>query len=129
MLRFISIFEYLWPVLVVLALASPFILLWGWVKYLNLQNRSDWRSRASLVGLSAPIISGVFWVITLLLAWRVGWPASTSNVPIRHLTMIGSICVPALGILIGLAGRPRLILAIVPASIGAVLFWVTTSTP
>jgi hypothetical protein len=59
----------------------------------------------------------------------VGWPASASNVPIRHLTMVGGICIPVLGMLIGLAGRPRLILAIVPASIGAVLFWVATTTP
>jgi hypothetical protein len=113
----------------VLGLASPFTLLWGWMKYLNIQNRSDWRSRASFVGLFTPIISGVFWVITVLLAWRVGRPASASNVPIRHLTMVGGICIPVLGMLIGLAGRPRLILAIVPASIGAVLFWVATTTP
>jgi hypothetical protein len=33
------------------------------------------------------------------------------------------------GILIGLAGRPRLILAIVPACIGAVFFWFGTTLP
>jgi len=31
--------------------------------------------------------------------------------------------------LVGFAGRPRLILAIVPASIGTVLFWFATTLP
>jgi hypothetical protein len=116
----VGIFEYLWPALIVLGLASPFILLWGWVKYLDVQPRSDWRSRASFVGLSSPILSG------LLLTWAKNWhsPAPT----MRYVTMVG-VWIPVVGMLVGLAGRPRLILAIVPASIGAVLFWVTTTLP
>ena len=99
------------------------------MKYVQAQSNSGWRARASLLGLSAPALSIAVWVIGLLLAWKVGWPASESKPLIRHLTTIGGVWIPALGTTAGLAGRPRLILAIVPASLGTVLSGQRTKKP
>jgi hypothetical protein len=115
-----------WDILNAVVMISPFFCVWGWTKYLKLPVRSDWRSRASAFGLSAPILSVAIWVMTLLLA-RITH-LSTSAPLIRHFTAIG-ICIPALGLLVGLAGRPLLILAIVPSSAGAILFWYGTTLP
>ena len=118
-----------WAVAPIFGLIALFAWIWGWVKYVQAPGDSGWRARASLLGLSAPALSFAVWVVGLLLAWRLGWPASESDPLIRHLTTIGGVWIPALGMSVGLAGRPRLILAIVPASIGTVLFWFTTTLP
>src|SRR5689334_12727602 len=101
---------------------SPLILAWGWVRYLRFPTRSDWRSRASLIGLSAPLLSGVLWLALLTLApvlarsYEFGRPYPLA---IQHVIRVGA-WIPIIGMLIGLAGRPILILSIVPSSIGAV---------
>jgi hypothetical protein len=115
-----------WTIINALLLASPLVLLWSWVSYLQAASRSDWRSVASLVGLSAPLLSGALWAVTLLLASGKGWHTATPIV--EHLITVG-VWIPIVGILIGLAGRPLLILAIVPSSIGTVLFWYATTLP
>ena len=112
-----------WLLINSVVVISPFILIWGWVRYWQMPNSSDWRSRASLVGLTAPILSVGAWSAALLLArFHVASPA------IHRLTTVG-IWVPALGLVIGLFGRPRLLLAIIPSSIGTVLFWFGTTLP
>jgi hypothetical protein len=108
---------------------TPFIWLWGVVKYQQAPNNSEWRARASLIGLSAPVVSFALWLVGLLLAWRVDWPASASDPTIHRLTTVGGVWIPAIGLLVGLAGRPRLIPFIVPTSIGTVLFWFATTLP
>ena len=115
-----------WENIAVLGLISPIILLWGWLKYLKAPIRSDWRSRASLVGLAAPLLSGAVWIFTLVLAWGKGW--GTSSPVIAHLITVG-VWIPVIGTIFGLVGRPLLILAIVPSSIGTVLFWYATTLP
>ncbi len=118
-----------WTVAPIFGLIALLVWIWGWVKYLQAPNNAGWRARASLVGLSAPALSVAVWIIVLLLAWRVGWPASKADPLIQHLTTFGGLWIPALGMVVGIAGRPRLVLAIVPASIGTVLFWFTTTLP
>ena len=88
---------------------------------------SDWRSRASLVGLSVPILSGALWCITLAVISGQGLDGPTRS--ITHLIVVAGFWLPAVGMLIGLAGRPKLILAIVPASIGTMFFWFATTLP
>jgi hypothetical protein len=115
-----------YEIMMAFALVSPLALLWGWVKFLKIPTRTDWRSRASLVGISAPLLSIALWAFALLLARSMGW--DTANSTIQHLITIG-VWVPVIGTAIGLAGRPLLLLAIVPGSFGAVFFWFTTTLP
>ena len=115
-----------WSIITALELISPLILFWGWVRYLRLPSRSDWRSRASLIGLSAPLLSGAVWLLMLLIASAKGLHASTST--IQHLITFGA-WIPIVGMIIGLTGRPLLIAAIVPSSVGALLFWYATTLP
>jgi hypothetical protein len=120
-----------WTIITALVLISPFVLVWGWVRYLRVPNRSDWRSRASLIGLSAPLLSGVVWAALLTLAPALAWgykPGTPHPQLVERLITVGA-WIPIVGMLVGLAGRPLLILAIVPSSIGAVLFWYTTTLP
>ena len=113
--------------LTALCILSPFILLWGWVKYLQIPNRLDWRSRASLAGLSAPLLSIGVWAVMLLLAHSTKWPNAETSA-IRHLTTVG-VWIPIVGMMVGFAGHPRLILAILPTSIGTLMFWFGTTLP
>ena len=120
-----------WTIINAIGLTSPFILAWGWVRYLRIPKRTDWRSRASLIGLSAPLLSGIVWLALLLLAPILAWgykPGTPRPPIVEHWIAIGA-WIPIIGMLIGLAGRPLLILAIVPSSIGAVLFWYSTTLP
>jgi hypothetical protein len=116
-----------WTVITILGLSSPFIWLWGMHKYLQDGPHSDWRSRASLVGLFSPVLSLFLWAVTVLLAWEKGWHTSTPTV--ERMITVGGIWIPILGMLVGLAGQPRLILAIIPVSVGTVLFWYSTTLP
>ncbi len=52
----------------------------------------------------------------------------TSN-PVVHRCITIGIWIPFLGMLVGFVGRPLLILAIFPASIGTILFWYGTTLP
>jgi len=76
-------------------LISPLLLLWGWVKYFQISVRSDWRSRASLVGLSAPVLSVLIFLLAVLLAATKGWRTST---PAIHHMISVAVWVPLLGI-------------------------------
>jgi hypothetical protein len=84
-----------------------------------------------LIGLSAPLLSGVLWLALLTLApvlagsYELGTPYPPA---IQHVIRVGA-WIPIIGMFIGLAGRPILILSIVPSSIGAVLFWYATTLP
>ena len=115
-----------WAIITALELTSPLVLLWGWVRYLRVSSRSDWRSYASLIGLSAPLLSAILWVLTLLVASGKGW--HTTAPTIEHLVTVG-VWIPIVGTIVGLAGRPVLIIAIIAGSIGVVLFWFTTTIP
>jgi hypothetical protein len=112
-----------WVLINSVVLGSPFVLIWGWVKYWHQPTRSDWRSRASFVGLAAPILSVCAWGVALSLA---RWNGASLA---QHLLANVGLWTPVLGLLVGLFGRPRLIFAIVPSSVGAVLFWFGTTLP
>jgi hypothetical protein len=102
--------------------------IWGVLKYRQGADNSEWRARASLIGLSAPAVSLALWLVGLLLAQRIGSPA-TSDSALHRLTTIGGLWIPTLGLVSGLVGRPRLIPYIVPAAIGTALFWFATTLP
>ena len=112
-----------WTVITFVVVASPVILIWGWLKYLRIPRRDDWRSRASLFGLCGPVLSLILWTAALLI--RKSYPAMSA---IHVLSVLG-VWVPILGATVALVGRPRLLLAIVPSCLGAVLFWFGTTLP
>jgi len=62
-----------WVIGNALCLIAPLILLWGWVTYLRIPAGLDWRSRASLTGLSAPLLSVGLWVVMLSLIRLNHW--------------------------------------------------------
>jgi hypothetical protein len=115
-----------WDLIGALCLVAPFLLLWGWIRYFRLASRSDWRTRATVVGLSAPIVSMVVWFFTAMPAGAKGW--NTLDQPMRTLIKLG-FWIPALGMLIALLGRPRFLLVVVPVSIAAMLFWIGSTLP
>jgi hypothetical protein len=112
-----------WAPINIFILISALILVWGWVKYPQIPARSDWRSRASLAGLSAPVVRVAAWAVAILLVW-----GHVSSSAVRYLTHVG-VWIPIIGSVIGALGRPRLLLAIVPSCLGAVLFWFGTTLP
>ena len=116
-------------VITIFGLSTPFVWLWGIVRYRQAPNHSEWRARASLVGLTAPVASFALWLLGLLLAWRIGWPASTSD-PMQHrITTGGAIWIPAVCLVAGIVGRPKLIPFVFQTSVGIVLFWFATTLP
>jgi hypothetical protein len=114
-----------WTIINAVCLLAPFILLWGWVKHFQTPDRSGWRFHASFVGLSAPVLSVVLWVVSLLAARGMGW--HTSDPVVRRLIGVGGLWIPTLGTVVGLAGQRHSLWAIVPASVAAVLFWFGTT--
>jgi hypothetical protein len=116
-----------WTIINAVCLVAPFILVWGWVLYARLPTRSGWRSHASFLGLLAPALSVVIGTVSLMSARStVGRDSVTPAA--RHLPHI-AVWLPIAGIVLGIAGRPRLMLAIVPACIGTVLFWYGVTLP
>lgn len=118
--------DFFWVVLIVYV-ACPFIWLWGLIGYLNAGHRSDWSSRASLVGLFAPVVSILYAQVLLLVVWKTG--KSISSPPLDRWFFGGALLIPLTGMIIGSFGRPKLILAVVPAAIGTMLFWFFTTLP
>jgi hypothetical protein len=116
-----------WTAITNFGLSTPFVLIWGWVKYLRIPVRSDWRSQASLVGLSSPLISGLIWIVALILARTKELHNSTPTMD--HLIRAG-ILIPTVGMVCGVH---RVDLILIPqitiASAGAVLFWFATTLP
>lgn len=115
-----------WAIVNAIWLLAPIFLVWGWVQYIRIPNHSSWRLHASVVGLSAPLLSVVLGVADRMLAHPIIGPNSFTPAP--HLSA-AVVRIPILGMLIGLAGRPRLIVPIVWASVGTVLFWYGTTLP
>ncbi|HTC92194.1 MAG TPA: hypothetical protein VK699_01935 [Terriglobales bacterium] len=109
-----------------LIILSPFVLLWGWIQYIKLPTHSDWRSRASLVGLAAPLLSLAVWGMMAVVASINS--LNTSSATTERMISVG-VWIPLLGMLVSLAGRPRLIPATVPTCIATVFFWIGTTLP
>ncbi len=105
---------------------APIFLVWGWVQYLRLPDRSTWRSHASVVGLSMPLLSLILGLVDRILAHPVIGPSSFTPAP-RLSSVV--VWLPIAGTVVSLAGRPRLILPIIWASVGTVLFWYGITLP
>jgi hypothetical protein len=115
-----------WDIINAGGLISPLIWAWGWERYLKVPDRSNWQSRASLLGLLAPLPSGALWLTTLLLSTSMH--LGHSSAAVQHLITVG-LWIPLAGMLVGLAGRPVLILSIVPSCLATAFFWYATTLP
>lgn len=114
-----------WAIASIWVIASPLILAWGWVKLFKMPDRSHWRSVASAIALASPILSAVVWLV-------LGFAARAyplSDTVTGYWFVKGGVWIAIGGMIVGLAGRPRLIPFIVPASIGTVLFWFLSTIP
>ncbi len=114
-----------WAIAIIWIIASPFILAWGWVKFYKMPELSHWRSIASAIGLASPILSGIVWI-------ALGFAARAyhlSDTPTGYWFVKVGVWIALGGMIVGLAGRPRLIPFIIPACIGAALFWFGTTLP
>ena len=54
--------------IVVLGFGTPLLWYWGAKRYQKAADNSTWRDRASLVGLTAPVISFGVWLVTVVWA-------------------------------------------------------------
>lgn len=115
-----------WTIINAVCLLAPVFLVWGWAQYVRTPNRSTWCLHASAVGLAAPILSVVLGIVDRTLAHpTIGLNSFTPAPRISRLV----VWIPILGLLVGLMGRPRLILPIVWASLATVLFWYGVTLP
>ena len=103
---------------------APTAFIWGWIVYTRSPNRRTWRMHASLLGLLGPVLSVVVWVIALAVA-NVNAPYHRT--PPRFVA-IGT-WIPIVGTLVALIGRPKIAIATLLASVGAILFWFGTTLP
>ena len=114
-----------WTIVNVWIIASPFILAWGWVEFFKIPERSHWQSIASGIALASPILSGLVW---LALGFTAR-PYPLSDTVTEYWFVKVGFWIAIGGMVVGLAGRPRLIPFIIPASIGTVLFWFASTIP
>lgn len=116
-----------WILVGIFCLSCPSIWLWGLIAYLRAGHASDWRSRASLVGLFAPIVSILYAQVLLVVVWKTG--QNIASPPLERWFFGGGLWIPLTGMFVGSVGRPKLILAIVPVALGTMLFWFFTTLP
>jgi len=113
----------------VLILLSPIGLLYGWFFYLTRMRHEprDWRSWITLTSLTLASLAILSWPVTALLAPKADWG---THVGVRNrLAWVEALQKPILrtlsaAIVLCLFGRPRLILPIAVACVGAALVWV-----
>jgi hypothetical protein len=114
-------------VVVVLVLLGAAGLVYSWFFYLAQMKKepSDWRTRATLVSLLLVSLAVLLWPVMLVLAPRADWG---SGAGVGHqIEWVEAWHRPVLRILLvafvlGLFARPKLILPIAFACVGAALF-------
>ena len=66
------------------------------------------------------------WGLMALIPMNASGPKGEHLIAVFSLTGMG---IAVIGMIVGLIGRPRLILAIVPASVGVLFFWIGSTLP
>jgi hypothetical protein len=118
----------------VVVLLAPIGLLYGWFFYwtrMRYESRS-WRNRIAVVSLVLVSLAVLSWPAMAMLAPKVDWVTyvgaqrqldwvdAWEKVALR--TLLGAL-------VLGLFGRPRLILPIAVACVGTALFWIFSTMP
>jgi hypothetical protein len=121
-------------VVTIFILLSPAGLVYAWVFYWTRMKTEpgNWRSRVTLASLVLASIAILLWPICRVLmpkadwqTWagvghQLQWVDSWEKVAVRILLVALILC---------FFGRPRLIIPIAVASVGAALFWVFSNIP
>lgn len=121
-------------VMVVVILLAPVGLIYGWFFALSRMETESpsWRNRISIAALSLISLVAFLWPFMRALAPRVDWStgggehdlalwiASWNKLALRMLLA---------ALVLGLMGRPRLIIPILFASVGMAFFWVMSYVP
>lgn len=117
-----------------LILMAPVALFYSWFfnwKRMRVEPIS-WRGRSSLAALTFVSVVVLSWPVRGLLMPRADW---SSGVGVGHQVRWAetweraALCILLGAFVLGLAGRPRLIVPIVLACIGTALFWIFTTMP
>lgn len=119
---------------VVIVLLVPVALLYCWFFYWTRMRLGPptWRSRATLVSLTLLSLVVLLWPAMALLMPRADWGSGLGVshqaewVEAWHRPILRTLLV---ALIVGLFGRPRLILPIGVACVGAAIFWVTSTMP
>jgi hypothetical protein len=118
----------------ILMLMAPFGFVYSWYFYFTSMpwKSSGWRGRVTLASLVLISLAVLLWPVMMVLMPAADW---VSGAGVGHQVQwvyaragVASILLLA-ALLLGLFGRPRLILPIVVACIGAGLFWLFSTMP
>ena len=115
------------PIFVLLA---PVGLIYSWVFYLTRMRGepAGWRSRATLLSLVLVSLAVLLWPAMMVLVpgadWRIGKGVGHEVQWARF-----AFGLSLMALVLGLFGRPRLILPITLACIGTGVFWIMSTLP
>jgi hypothetical protein len=119
----------------ILILLAPVGLIYGWVFYstrMKAEARS-WRKRATLLSLILVSLVIVLWPVTMVvLVPRADWLSGAGvghQVRWMEAWERGAFRALVVALVLGLFGRPRLILPIAVACVGTALFWSFSTIP
>lgn len=121
-------------ILTVLVLLAPVGLIYGWVCYFTPipTEPTGWRSRATLLSLTLVSLAGLLWLFTMInppdANWATGAGVGHQLAWVYARARFG-LAGLLLAFLISLFGRPRLILPITVACVGAGVFWIVSTMP
>jgi hypothetical protein len=119
-------------VVVVLLAAAGLVYSWFFYSTRMKKEQPGWRTRTTLVSLLLVSLVVLLWPVMVVLAPRADW-ASGGGVGHQiewieawHKPVLRSLLV---AFVLGLFGRPRLILPIAVACVGTALFWLASTAP
>ncbi len=110
---------------ILLVLLSPVGLVYSWWFYLTRMKKEQtgWRKRVTLLALSLVSLVVLLWPVMVAVSPRaddVDWIESWHRPVFRTLLV---------ALVLGLFGRPRLILPIAVACVGTAVFWLISTMP
>jgi len=119
---------------ILLVLLTPVALIYAWVCYFTPADKEPrgWRSRATFLSLALASLAGVLWLE--MMTWLPGadWRTGAGvghQVAWEYARTRAALGVLLLAFVLNLFGRPRLILPIALACIGAAAFWLFSTMP
>ncbi len=114
----------------VLILLAPVGLAYSWFFYLTRMKKepTGWRKGVTLLSLALVSLMALLWLVMVALAPRAGGGVGVSQDWIEswHRPVFRTLLA---ALVLGLFGRPRLILPIAVACIGTAVFWMVSTMP